>query len=119
MIKKQARIAKQLNCEYISSVLSKSMKVRAMQQCEKNKKGIRSKTKSVTRNAKRSIQKILVQIMQLLHPFYHPHMLTTLPDIHQYHNTCYPSNRTGIIENLARDNEIYHAISLFPIPISC
>jgi hypothetical protein len=29
MIKKQTRIAKQLNCEYISSVLSKSMKVRA------------------------------------------------------------------------------------------
>jgi hypothetical protein len=36
--KKQTRIAKQLNCEYISSVLSKSMKVRAMQQCEQNKK---------------------------------------------------------------------------------
>jgi hypothetical protein len=119
MIKKQTSIAKQLNCEYISSVLSKSMKVRAMQQCEQNKKGIRSKMKSVTRNAKGSIQKILVQIMQFLHPFYHPHELTILPNIHQYHNTCYPSHRTEIIENLARENEIYHAISLFPIPICC
>jgi hypothetical protein len=92
--KKQTRIAKQLNCEYISSVLSKSMKVRAMQQCEQNKKnGIRGKMKSVTRIAKRSIQKILVQLMQLLHPFYHPHVLTILPDIHQYHNTWYPSPR--------------------------